>query len=70
MKQYILEKPRGRTRIEIVCCDDEDWFYDVNRTDSKTGKLKHTGMIIQKEVQNWIDSYVKEGYKLISEKDI
>jgi hypothetical protein len=69
-KQYILEKPRSRTRIEIVNCDDEDWFYDVNRRDSKTNQIKFSGMICQTHVQQWIDSYVREGYKVVSEKNI
>lgn len=70
MKQYILKKPKGRTTIEIICCDDEDWFYDVNRRDSKTDKIKYTGMITQKNVQTWIDGYLREGYIIISEKNI
>ena len=69
-KQYILKKPKSRTIVEIVCCDDEDWFYDINRRDSKTNAIKYTGMVTKKDVEVRLESYQRDGYIIISETNI
>jgi hypothetical protein len=69
-RQYILEKPRSRTQYELVCCDNENWFYDIIEREKSTKKIKHRAMITLKDVPVRLESLLEKGYTIISDTNI
>lgn len=59
---------KGRNQIDIVedlGMDEDGWFLTVKRIKTKTGELKSESCIIRKNAQVWIDSYLREGYRVV-----
>jgi hypothetical protein len=50
-KKFTISKPRVRKSFELVCTDDDDWFYVIYEVEST--RKKNVGMIIQADVEAW-----------------
>lgn len=61
--EILLEKFRGRQKIEIHCDEKDDWFLHVNWIEKKTAKLLHTSMVIRKDLPGWLNYLGTMGWK-------
>ena len=59
-----LTKPGAKTHIIFVPQKEDDWFVDMNHVDNKSGKITRNSMIIEKDVNTFINYYLSIGWKL------
>lgn len=69
-KEIILTliKPRSPYRIEVIVnremnSDGEDWFLDFNHVLKSTGAIKYSSTIIRKDLDQWVDFHIRDGWK-------
>lgn len=65
--KYKLTKSRARQKIEIspdLKMDPTGWFININYIDKKTGIVKHTQCIIEKDLPTWLDFLKKLGWNI------
>jgi len=65
LKEYILEKPKSRRRIEVIPDATDNWFIDIIWIEKKTGKIVRTSCIIRKDLDIWMRSLQSEGWEII-----
>jgi hypothetical protein len=70
MKDILLKKPRARTSILFKPEKEDDWFVNVIHFENKSGKETSRSLIIQKDVQQWLDSLVGRGWVISDEKHV
>jgi len=67
-KLYKLTKPRSPLCIEFMTEDlPDEWFIDIVKYRKKSGVVTEHFMILQKDLEDWINSYKKDGFKLLTE---
>ena len=60
-----LTKPKAKQRIEIspdYKMDPNGWFHQIKFVEKKTGKIRSTHCVIEKDLDNWIRGFVSEGW--------
>ena len=68
MSIYKLTKPRSPLCIEFMTEDlPDEWFIDIVKYRKKSGVVTEHFMILQKDLEDWINSYKKDGFKLLTE---
>ena len=60
-----FDKPKSRKYIEIITSDIDDWFLFVCKYQKSDNKLLSKSMIIRKDLQTWINSYLSQGWNKI-----
>jgi hypothetical protein len=60
---FELNKPKAKTTYKIYEDRDDPWFLYVVKIDIKTGKSSRTSMIIQKDLEGYVDSLKGEGWQ-------
>ncbi len=61
MKELKLTKPRARTEIFFKPDKDDEWFVYIIHKEKKSGKKK-SSMIIQKDMDMFLQHYLNEGW--------
>lgn len=67
MKDILLKKPKARTAILFRPDKQDDWFIDVIHFELKSGKQTSKSIIIQKDVDDWLDMYRNHGWHVVDE---
>lgn len=62
MKDILLKKPKARTAILFRPDKQDDWFVDVITFELKSGKETSRSIIIQKDVEDWLNMYRNKGW--------
>lgn len=60
-----LTKPKARNEIifvEDLAMDDEGWFITVRYQTVKNKEITHESCIIRKDLETWINGYLRDGY--------
>jgi len=70
LKEYILEKPKSRQRIEVIPDATDNWFIDITWIEKKTGKIVRTSCIIRKDLDVWMRSLRGEGWEIIHHENL
>jgi len=65
-----LEKHRSKTRKEIVTDPEEDWFLYVRTIEKSSGNIKHSSMIIRKDLPTWLRSLEGDGWIIKDHEEI
>ena len=66
MKEIKLTKPRARYTITFKPDKDDDWFIYILHTDKNNKSTKK--MIIQKDMDDFLNYYLKEGWKIVTDE--
>lgn len=68
---FKLKKKYAKTYIifqENLEMDPEDkWFIDVNNV-NKAGEIKNSSTIIRKDMQNWLNGYLRNGWEIFEDE--
>lgn len=59
-----LTKPGAKTHIVFSPQKEDNWFVDVDHIDNKTGKITRSSMIIEKDVESFMNQYLSAGWEL------
>lgn len=70
MKDILLKKQKSRTMILFKPDKEDDWFVNVVKFEKKSGKQISNSLIIQKDVQQWLDGYIDKGWEISDEKPV
>jgi hypothetical protein len=62
METIHFQKPRSKTRIEIVTDPSEEWFLHVRTIEKSSGNVKHSSMIIRKDLPTWMRYIESNGW--------
>jgi hypothetical protein len=65
LKEYILEKLKSRQRIEVISDVSDNWLIDITWIEKKTGKIIRSSCIIRKDLETWMRSLQKDGWKIV-----
>jgi len=69
MKEIKLIKPRSKYTIWFKPSEpDDDWFVWILYTE-KTGNIAKKSMIIQKDVNDFLTSFINKGWKISEETE-
>ena len=61
----ILEKPKGRQRVEITHDIEDDWFVYIDFIEKTSNKRVERNMIVRKELDVWLKYLENNGWKII-----
>jgi hypothetical protein len=70
MKDILLKKPKARTSILFKPDKEDDWFVNVIHFENKSGKETTRSLIIQKDVQSWLDNLLRRGWVISDDKPV
>jgi hypothetical protein len=62
---YHLKKPKAKNEIlfvEDLGMSDDGWFVSVRHQNIKTKAIQREHCIIQKNIEIWLEGYLREGY--------
>ena len=63
-KDFTMSKPRSRNGILFRYDKDDDWFIDVVHYVRKTGEEVRVSHISGRSLEDWINSYISEGWSI------
>jgi len=61
---YLLKKHRSPHTVEFIEDPDDSWFVYVAKIKNTTKKFESFTMIIAKDVENFLDSHVRDGWTI------
>jgi hypothetical protein len=61
-KLYVLTKKRSPYSIEYIEDPDDSWFVYVVKIRNTTKKYEQVSMIIQKDVDTWLNNSLSKGW--------
>jgi len=62
---YHLQKPKAKNEIlfvEDIGMDEDGWFISVRHQNTKTKAIQREHCIILKNVDTWLEGYLRDGY--------
>jgi hypothetical protein len=60
----ILNKPKSKTRVEIVTDAEDSWFLYVNHVNRSSGEIVYSSMIVEKDLPKWLSYLDSGGWKI------
>jgi hypothetical protein len=60
----IFNKPKSKTRVEIVTDVEDSWFLHVNHVNRSSGEITYSSMIIEKDLPKWLSYLDSAGWKI------
>jgi len=63
---FVLKKKGSPHRLEYIEDPDDDWFVYVVKIRNTSKKFESCSMIIQKDVETWLNSDIGQGWQVIT----
>lgn len=63
---YVLKKKRSPYTVEFIEDPEDDWFVYVVQVRNTTKKFDSFSMIIQKDIDAWLNHRVSEGWEIVT----